>query len=263
MAVSIARAESIVRTVEAAKGKARLMVGYMKRYDSGNVLLKQRLDAWRKSGECGRMLLARNHGFGGNWVYAQDPNVPFEHSNDPAPPGPDDCPAWLPEKWKNAYLGYLQQWTHNLNLLRYFLSDDQGRAPVTVKSVQLDESDGMTGLVVLDINGVRAVVESGYTSFHAWEEHTQIYFQGGWLRTQAPALMLKETPATVEVYRAAHDGLAACGEPGIRCPTWSYREEARHFLQCVRSGQPFRSSAEDTFHDVKLYEEIYRGFLKL
>jgi predicted dehydrogenase len=185
MAISLARAESIVRAVRASNAKSRLMVAYMKRYDSGNVLLKRRLDAWRKTGECGRLMLARNHGFGGNWIYAKDPNVPFETSSDAPPPERDESPAWLPEQWKQAYVGYLQQWTHNLNLLRYFLSDETGQTRTTVKSVQLD-SDGMTGIVVLDINGTRAVVESGYTRFHAWEEHTQIYFEGGYLKTDAP-----------------------------------------------------------------------------
>ena len=46
-------------------------------------------------------------------------------------------------------------------------------------------------------------------------------------------------------------------------PGWSYREEAKHFLECVRSGAPFHSSAEDTLYDVKLYEDIYRAFLGL
>jgi len=44
-------------------------------------------------------------------------------------------------------------------------------------------------------------------------------------------------------------------------PHWSYREEARHFLQNVGSGEPFRSSGEDTAADVRLYEEIYKQFL--
>src|SRR5207248_640689 len=135
-----------------------------------------------ESGECGRILLARNHGFCGNWVYAQDPNVPVERSDEAAPPPVDDCPEWLPESWHNSYLGYLQQWTHNINLLRFLLEDTGGSAKVA--AVHLD-SDGMTGLTVLEIEGVRAVVESGMTRFHAWEEDTQVYFEGGWLRTEA------------------------------------------------------------------------------
>lgn len=256
MAVSIARADSIVATVK--KGKARLMVGYMKRYDAGNILLKKQLEKWRSTGEVGRVLYARNHGFGGNWVYAQDPNVPFDRSSDAPPPSPNECPSWLPQEHQNSYLGYLQQWTHNVNLLRFFLGDTEGTTKV--KSVQLDK-DGMTGIVVLEINGMRAVVESAYMKYHGWEEHTQIYFEGGWLRTQAPALMHKETSATVEIYRSAKDNQPPQLIQEYAPPTWSYREEAKHFLEKVRSGEPFHSSAEDTYYDVKLFEEIYRTYL--
>jgi len=256
MAVSVPRAEAILAAARA--GRSRLMVGYMKRYDPGNVLLKKHLTAWRESGEYGRILLARNHGFGGNWVYAQDPNVPLEHSSTAPPPSPDDGPDWLPEEWHGRYWGYLQQWTHNVNLLRFLLDDTAGAA--RVESVLLDD-DGMTGLTVLDIGGVRAVVESAYMRFHAWEEHTQIYFEGGWLRTQAPALMHKETPATVELYQAAREGQPPRQTQEFAPPGWSYREEVRHFLQGVRSGEPFRSSGEDTLHDVRLLEDIYRKFL--
>jgi predicted dehydrogenase len=258
MAVSVTRAEAIVAAVKA--GRARLMVGYMKRYDPGNLMLKQHLEAWRASGEAGRILFARNHGFGGNWVYAQDPNVAFEQSTDSAPPNPDECPGWLPQKWRNPYLGYLQQWTHNLNLLRFLLGGDGGTTRVV--SVSLDQ-DGMTGVVVLDVAGVRAVVESAYTKYHAWEEHTQVYFEGGWLKTGAPPLMHKEEPASVEIYRAGAEGTPPRLSLEYAPAAWSYREEAKHFLECVRSGAPFRSSAEDTLHDVKLYEDIYQTFLGL
>ena len=155
MAVSVARARQMVAAVEG--GKARLMVGYMKRYDPGNIALKKHLTAWRESGDRGKILYARNHGFGGNWVYAGDPNVPVDYSQEAYPPIPDQAPDWLPPQYKNSYLGYLQQWTHNINLLRFLLDGDKPSA-VKVKSVQLDP-DGMTGVVVLEINGTRAVVE--------------------------------------------------------------------------------------------------------
>ncbi len=258
MAISVARAEAILAA--SRESGRRLMVGYMKRYDPGNLMLRAHLQAWRASGECGRIMLARNHGFGGNWVYAQDPNVPYEKSDEPAPHADDaaDFPGWLPQERRDSYLGYLQQWTHNLNLLRFLLGDEGGET--RVEAVHLD-ADGMTGLTVLDLGGVRGVVESGYTRFHAWEEHTTVYFEGGWLRTAAPALMHKETPATVEIYRAAHEGEPARETREFAPPAWSYREEAQHFLTALRSGEPFRSSGEDTLADVRLCEDIYRRFL--
>ena len=260
MAVALRRAQSIV-DAEEASGK-RLMVGYMKRYDPGNILVKRQVEAWRSSGEAGRILLARNHGFCGNWVFARDPNV--AHFDGPpgvaAPGAPDECPDWLPENWKRPYLDYLQQWTHNINLLRFFLGDEKGQAKLT--DVHLD-ADGLTGLAIFAINGTRAVVESGMTSFHAWEEHTQIYFEGGWVKTAAPPLLQKNVPASVEIYRAGRDGHPPRLTSETASPEWAYREEAKHFLGSVCAGTPFHSSARDTQADVRLYEDIYRKFLGL
>jgi predicted dehydrogenase len=119
----------------------------------------------------------------------------------------------------------------------------------------------MTGLIVLEIAGVRSVVESAYMQFHGWEEHTQIYFEKAWLKTQAPPLMQKEVPATVEIYRAGTDQHPPKLITEYATPGWSYREEAKHFLAKVRSGEPVHSSAQDTLNDVRLFEEIYRTFL--
>jgi predicted dehydrogenase len=253
MAVSVKRAESMIAAVRAGKG--RLMVGYMKRYDTGNILLKKHLDAWKASGECGRIMLARNHGFGGNWQFGADPNIVLTRSTDAPPQAPGECPEWMPAEHQNRYLDFLQQWTHNINLLRFFLGDDGGKTKLV--QAHLDP-DGMTGLTILDINGTRAVIESGYIKYHGWDEHTQIYFEGGWLKTAAPPLVQKEVPATVEIYRAADGDRPARLTEEFATPTWSYREEAKHFLASVRSGDPFRSSAEDTLNDVRIFEEIYR-----
>ena len=128
-----------------------------------------------------------------------------------------------------------------------------------VRAVELD-ADGMTGLLLLDIGGVRAVVESANTRFHGRDEHTQFYFEGGWLRTKAPALLYKEAPASVEIYRAG-DPRNSLPPPLTReypDPGWSYREEGRHLLTRVRNGEPFDSSARDTLADVRLFEDVYR-----
>src|SRR3712207_4212483 len=59
MAVSMAQADAIL-DAERRSGK-RLMVGYMKRYDAGNELVKATVDAWRQSGELGTITYVRNH----------------------------------------------------------------------------------------------------------------------------------------------------------------------------------------------------------
>ena len=66
MAVSVDQAQKMVDASKAS-GK-KLMVGYMKRYDAGNEIVKQKITQFRETDELGRLTYARNHAFGGDWV---------------------------------------------------------------------------------------------------------------------------------------------------------------------------------------------------
>jgi predicted dehydrogenase len=231
------------------------MVAYMKRYDAGNEAAKAAIDRFRESGELGALTYARNHGFCGDWI--QNLDTPMERDPEPQPPSPEIGPDWMPKEAIRGYLGYLQQYTHNLNLLRWFLGGDTTNCRVCA----VDLRDGYSGIVSLAINGVQAVLESGSLSYWGWEEHTQVYFRDGWVRADAPALLHKDMPASVEIYRG---GKQQIYERPLPQPvwSWSYRREAEHFIEQVRAGQPFRSGGEDTLADVMLFEGIYRAYLE-
>jgi predicted dehydrogenase len=250
MALSVAEAEEMLQSSQSGGG--RLMVAYMKRYDAGNEIAKRHIDEMRR--EAGRLLYARNHGFCGNWTAGFAEII--EQTDEPRPdPGPGRYPDWLPEDQRGPYYQYLQQYAHNVNLLRWFLdAGDQA----TVTSVDLD-ADGYTGIVTFDMNGVRAIIESASTSHHGWDEHTQLYFQDGWVRVSSPPLLLKNASVSVEVYRAGNrqEVLNPIAVPY----SWSYHREAQHFVEDVLNGQPFRSSGEDTLTDIHLFEDIYRMHL--
>ena len=252
MAISVAQADAIVEA--SVKSGKRLMVGYMKRFDAGNEIVKATLDEWRQSGEFGGITYARNHGFCGDWLGGID--VPTDTSDEPMPTAPIKGPDWLPAPFLKPYLDYLQQYTHNLNLLRWFLDAGDN---VTVRAVDLND-DGYTGVVILDMAGTRVVLETGRLSHYRWDEHTQVYFENGWVQTWAPPLLLKQVPADVEIYRG---GKVQNFSRPIPQPswTWSYKREAEHFVQSVRSGESFRATAEDTRTDVRLFEEIFHMFL--
>jgi len=253
MAISVEQADRILAA--AADSGARLMVGYMKRYDAGNELAKRYVDEFRCSGELGRITYVRNHGFCGDWTGGSD--APMIETEEPKPSVEHRGPSWLPDKHLDNYIAYLQQYTHNINLLRWFLDADDD---ANVRAVDLDK-DGYTGVTILEIAGQRAVLETGQVSYYAWDEHTQIYFEDGWVRTSTPPLLLRNMPATVEVYKGG--GVQKFLQP-VPNPvwSWSYRREAEHFIECIITGNEFRSSGEDTRTDVRLLEEIYRLFLE-
>ncbi len=254
MAVSVAEAEEMLEAERAGGG--RLMVAYMKRYDSGNETAKRWLDEIKASGELGDIFYARNHGFcGRNWTAGFD--ATFLTSDEPRPEPPAlRGPEWMPADIFGKYISYLQQYAHNVNLLRWFLDagDD-----VKVVSVDLDE-DAYIGTVNLRVGGVRAVIESGVSSHFGWDEHTQIYFRHGYVKVTCPPLLLRNSPAGVEVYKG--DGIQQTIVPQPDDPyTFSYEREAQHFVKCLQTGEPFRSTGQDTLTDVRVFEDIFKMWL--
>jgi predicted dehydrogenase len=227
------------------------MVAYMKRYDAGNILVKKTMDELRASGAMGKLTFVRNHGFGGDWTAGLD--VPRDRTDEPYPPAPNvEWPEWCGPKVRDGYLGYLQQYTHNVNLIRWLLKVE---GALKVKAVDLN---GCNGVVILDADGVRCTIESGWVPYEGWDEHTQIFFEKGWVKTGAPPLLLRNVPASVEVYHAEGDEKVASTHFPAGGRTWSYKMEMAHFVECVRGNKPFRSPAIDAMEDVRTLEHIYR-----
>jgi predicted dehydrogenase len=254
MALSVAEGEGMLAAGK--EGGGRLMVAYMKRYDAGAQLAKQYIDEFRADDSMGALFYARNHGFcGRQWDAGFRGDI--ETTDEPRPePGPSRCPDWMPEKHCNAYVWYLQQYTHNVNLLRWFL-DAGDNARVT--AVDLGP-DGYTGVVVFDINGVRAIIESANTSHFGWDMNTQVFFENGWVTTTSPPLLLDNVAEAVEVYRGGDIQQISHPLPDP-IHSWCYRREAEHFIECVQSGEPFGSTGEDTLTDIRIFEDIFRLFM--
>lgn len=253
MATSVEQAERLLRA-ESESGGARLMVGYMKRYDPGYRLIKQLLTDPATVEQLGSVLYVRYHSFdGGEWLGGID--TPYSTSPEATPASPEILPDWLAPENTEPYLLYLQQYTHNVNMLRW-LFDAGGR--ITVEHVDLD-ADGFTGVVVFRVAGHRTVLETGMAETSDFDEQLQIYHQRGWLRASAKPLLLRNQPVSVEISRTTARG----GEVVNVTPAewrWPYREEIVHFAEALRTGTPFESSGADTLHDVATFEQIFRRY---
>jgi hypothetical protein len=95
MSVSVQQAERILRAAE--EGSSRLMVGYMKRYDPGNRLVREVIRKWREEPSKGKLLFARSHGFGGDWLAELDKTQMIQTDEPIKPTSPDELLlAWLP-----------------------------------------------------------------------------------------------------------------------------------------------------------------------
>src|SRR5580700_1553482 len=91
---------------------------------------------------------------------------------------------------------------------------------------------------------VSARLETATSKFHGWDEQTQIYFEGGWIRLAAPRFLAKSEFSAVEIYEATP--FPRYSYPVVSSEhEWNYRAEAAHFLTALETGQPFVSSGED------------------
>src|SRR5262245_10864616 len=100
MAVSVAQAERVL-AAERESGR-RLMVGYMKRYDDGNMLLKSMIEDGETRARLGPVSYIRLHDFSGNWLGGLD--TAFDQTDEPAPEAPEcTFPSWLPETFHERY----------------------------------------------------------------------------------------------------------------------------------------------------------------
>ncbi len=252
MAVSLEQADEILEA--SRKGKAPLMVAYMKRYDTGYQLARDWIMRWKTSGERGRLTLIRVHYFGGDWVCGLD--TPFDTADEPPPPPPDRLPKWLPQGYGNRFAGFLQQYVHAFNFVRWLVDagDD-----ASVVFTDLD-SDGITGIIVWRAGPHRVVMETGSLQFYRWDEDTQVYFEKGWVHTWSPPLLLRNQPAEVEIYEGGDQHRFVRPIPDDRW-SWSYEREARHFIDCLLTQRPFESPGEDARTDIRLCEETYRLWL--
>jgi len=257
MAVSIQQAERILAA--ANEGNTRLMVGYMKRYDTGNRRIRDLIREWQQDDGKGKLLYVRCHGFCGNWIAGLDTSGLIRTEESVESIAVEELlPDWLPKVFRRGYIGYLQQYTHQVNLLR-FLLDAQSADDVIVTNVDLSP-DGYTGLVTLQIKGVRCLIESASTKFHGWDENLHLFFEGGWIRSTPGLLFSRPSTNEIEVYESGETA-------GIRYPgapvnqSWHYRAEAEHFLECLQTGTEFDSPGSDALIDVGIFEHIYQRFM--
>lgn len=261
MALSLKQAERMAAA--ACDADRRLMLGFMKRYDTGIERAKQMWDDLVEAGEMGPMLCARAWCLlGGNWTANIDRLVPIIKTDEAqvAKPVADKGPDWLPpalaEKmptFGSPYYFFNHVHSHNMNLLRHFCGDDY--------SVSYADFRHKTKLVHLSYGDAAVTIETGPgTSAYAFEEGMRIYFEKGWMEIIPPPPLLMQGAAQVRLYRG--NDIMAYTQPMGEWD-WSFRRQSQHFVDCVREGREPRSGGADSVGDMAMIEAIFRRAAEL
>jgi predicted dehydrogenase len=237
------------RLVDAAHAqKVNYAVGYMKRYDEGVQTAKRLLDELISSQELGPVIFARVHCFMGD-SYCN----PYGHvvtDEKPVQPGTGwpIAPDWVPENRAQDFAAYMNTYSHNINMLRHLL----GRTP-TAEYAHFSRPAGR--LAVLSFGTFVASLETGRSSNRGWDEVTEIHFADGRLTIRTPPALLRNVPATVELYKAGT--IQQVSSPQSNW-TWAFRRQAEAFVTDSLAGLPSLNAGTDALEDLRLGEEMWR-----
>lgn len=247
IATNVEDARQMVYAAERAH--KMLMVAYMKRYDDGVIKAKEIVDNLRNSNELGKITFVRIHCFGGEWVCNLD--EPMITTDEPYPEVKSRAPQWMPSNEINRFSVFNNVFCHDVNLLRWLLGD-----PKEVKYSTFHNDYHNSILSYKDFN---VSFETGHVSSKFWDEEIKVYFENGWVEIYPPPPLLRNVPADVKIYKA---GNIQKVEVPYSSWTWSFKNEAQHFIKCIVEDKSPRSDGKDSLKDMIIIEEIYKSFLE-
>jgi predicted dehydrogenase len=214
-------------------------VGYMKRADPAAVEAKKTVSAWRESGTYGDLRYLRVTMPPGYWQLGA-----YRHldAGDPRPEFPmEHYPKSIPLHWRERYIAFINYYIHQVNFIRYVLSEDYAITYVDPTGVLL---------IAESESGVPITLEMApYHIRDEWQEDVLIGFDHGWIDLSLPAPLARH-PGTITLNRDAGDRFSR--ERLTMPPTWAMRAQAERFIAEVRGERPNLSPPEDAVKDLEI-----------
>lgn len=234
----------------------KMMVGYMKRYDTGFAELKKHVQRMRN------INLVRFHDFGGSFAHTREVYDVLS-GEDVAPDvlaeGKRACNAAMleeigkeREKLLPAYSLLLGVFCHDANLMRHLFGDN-------LEVLFVDVHEGFTN-AILKAGEVRIIVESGLVmDRHIWDEYIEICSPEKNICLEFPWPYLKNAPSLLKI----SDQVS--GSTMVRESTIStsfeeaYRSEWKHFYQCLEEDKQPLTNSEDAVRDIALLSKLIKA----
>jgi len=222
------------------------LVGYMKRWDVGSRYVADLIRQWKASGEYGKLTYLRCTMSGTDWTW--NPAPPISSSEKPVVPLPptEPFPANLSKAEADFYNMNINFYVHQVNLIRFLLGEDY-RLTYT--------HPGGKVLLATTASGTAISLEMGLSSLpQTWDEVYHVAFEKADIELRIPAPLRDQQNADVLIRRTV-GSMYETVRPNFSVPSWSFFEQAKGFLQCIRDGKaPFDSTGE-AVRDLEIFEE--------
>ncbi len=221
------------------------LVGYMKRWDLGSRYVSDLIADWRASGEFGAFKYLRCLMSGTDWMWS--PERPLMSDEQPeAQLVAEPFPSALSETEAKFYNMNINFYVHQVNLIRFLLGEDY--------DLTYAHSDGTVLLATTDSGAAITLEMSVYGINQTWDEVYHICFEGADIELRVPAPLQMQRNAEVVVRRNVADGTHETLRPNLNPPSWSFFEQAKGFLGCIRDGRIPYDSAGDAVRDLEIFE---------
>jgi predicted dehydrogenase len=238
MALSTADARSLV---ELARERGLVYaVGYMKRYDRGIGVARERIARWRIDGSAGAMLLVRATMDGGDdqagndWLMTAEPRADAGFTVTAAVG--DTAP-------KSAFDQFLNVFSHTTNLARFVTG-----APIELTAAE----QGARGVALA--GRLLACPFAGSFADRVvagWHESIDVVFERATVRVATPAPFDRAACARV-TFAFADGGFEDCSGS-----EWAFERQAQAFVADVASGGEPLAPGSDAVADVALGEAFW------
>ncbi|MFI2787088.1 Gfo/Idh/MocA family protein [Kitasatospora sp. NPDC018614] len=260
---TVAETEEVIAAAE--RTGAKVMVGYMKRYDSG---VRRGL---AEIARITRPVMARIHIVVGpeygNWIIPELARITRADPSDAAG-APDGRRGRVAREFGSAppgvteaYMDMFGVWSHDVNVYRAAFPE----APASIRAHCSPDGRTLTGSLRY-ADGFQCVFQGSSTSVHRFEESLTVWGEDRTVTLDISNPFLPNAPSTVRIWRDEAPGPGGTGRGSAveETVTGSYQEafeaQLAHFHACVTTpGLRPLTDAHEALLDTRLMIDIVRA----
>lgn len=249
MCLSFSQAQKLLKIQK--KKKLIFSVGYNKRFDYGIQKAKKTLLQIIKKKQLGKIIYVKSHRFSGTGYQGSKEKFKSLQKYPDSVEWPN-APNWIKSKdEKYSFHGYLNTFSHNINLLRYFFDEQPKVDYVKMKNDSVN-------IVILKYKKFNCSIETKNYKDDAWDENIIIYFQYGYLKIDIPPQMKKNSCASFTIFNRK-----TLKKKSYKFKSkWSFYYQSKEFINNLKFKKNGISSSFDHIKDILLIEDIWKKWLK-
>ncbi|MCM8816179.1 MAG: Gfo/Idh/MocA family oxidoreductase [Candidatus Omnitrophica bacterium] len=243
LAGSVETGEKIIEEIK--KARTWVMVGYHKRNDPAVIYAKEKIERFKKTHEIGNLKYIRITMPPGDWIAGGFRDLirteeKIELDYDPAPSDMD-------RKTFEFYLGFVNYYIHQVNLMRFLLGE-----PYKIKYA---EKSGVL-MAVESQSGIPGVIEMApYTTSLDWQENSLVCFEKGFIEISLPAPLVQNRAGRVKIYKDIPEPETIIPQ---LLPVSAMYQQAVNFVLSVMGKATPACLAEEALEDLKAAQTYVR-----